>query len=137
VEGTRDYNLRVLVRPTAILLVLLCACSCATHLRPYACAATAAEVDPHEAWACHRDIARRAAQGKEFTLREFREAAGFFEDLTGIPADVVPTDLGPIPGRGMRESLARWDAWYQANAASLAWDPHARRVFSAGTPRTN
>jgi hypothetical protein len=100
------------------------------HARPYACAVTAAEVDPHDVWACHRDIAQRVVKQKEFSLREFREAADFFEGLTGIPADVVPTDLGPTPGRGMRDSLARWEAWYEAHAASLAWDAQARRVVS-------
>ena len=79
-------------------------------------------------WSCHRDIAARAAKGRKYTLREFDRAAEFFERLTGIPADSLPTDLGPVPGKELGGSLREWDAWYSTNGSRLRWDGPTRSV---------
>lgn len=127
------------LRAAAILLLLGPALAgCRAPVREYRCAVSPAqaEVDPHGVWDCHRDIAARAAKRGKVTLREFRRASEFFEELTGIPADELPTDLGPLPGERMRDSLRRWDAWYAENGSRLYWDAAATRVAvrpAAGT----
>ena len=65
---------------------------------------------------------KRAVHGKKFSLREFRSAAVFFEELTGIPADTRDTRQGPQPGSGLKQNLADWDAWYGEHRDALVWD---------------
>jgi len=105
----------------AALLLLPAVTACRAPVRPYACAISPGEarVDPHQSWRCHRDIARRAAKRKDFSLREFREAADFFERLTGIPAASSETKLGPVPTKQMKQVVKQWDAWYEANGERL------------------
>lgn len=74
---------------------------------------------------------RRAARGKPFTLREFQNAVAFFEKLTGIRADTVPTPLGAVPGKTLRKDLRKWDEWFEANAGRLSWDPEHGAVVVA------
>lgn len=103
---------------------------CGTAVRPYECAVSVERVriDPHAIWECHRGIVRRAARHKKFTLREYREAAGFFERLTGIAAPAISTGVGPLPAPGLRQTLKRWDAWYAEHRDSLVWDESRREV---------
>ena len=123
--------MRKLLPPVAaLLLTLLCAAACRAPVRSYACAVDPgrAGVDPHQVWDCHRDIAVRVVKGKGFSLREFDRAATFFEELTGIPADSLPTDVGRVPGKAMKKSLRGWDAWYADNAPRLEWNSAEGRI---------
>ena len=89
--------------------------------------------DPHAIWDCHRLIMERAAKAQKFTLREFREAAAFFEGLTSIDAGARDTEYGPIPPRDLKQRLAAWDRWYEEHRSSLIWDVERRAVRVAGS----
>ena len=84
------------------LLVTLAALACRAPVRPYVCAvdtqAVGVDVDVHSVWTCNRKVLYRAARKKAFSLREFREAAAFFEQLIDFQVDTQPSHLGVLPG---------------------------------------
>jgi hypothetical protein len=102
----------------------LLAVGCTTKVRTYECPVIAlqAPVDAQAVWSCNRDVMRRAAKGKNFTMREFEGAAAFFDRLTGIPADVQETNVGLLPGPTIRDDLRAWDAWHEENGERLYWN---------------
>lgn len=113
--------------------LLLCA-ACAGGVREYRCARPTFRdaADPAAVWRCNRDVLARVSRGKKFSIREYREAAGFMERLTGITAGSVQTSLGPLPPRDLSGRLPEWDAWFLLNRERLRWDPESGRVV-AGT----
>ena len=103
---------------------------CSAPVKDYECVLLPVEPapDPHALWDCHRDIVRRALRGKKFTLREFREAADFFESLTAIPAAATATPHGLVPTKDLKQSLTAWDEWYATHGSRLYWDPQNDRI---------
>jgi hypothetical protein len=79
-------------------------------------------------WDCNRGIMVRATKKKKFSLREFWSAAEFFEELTGIAADMRDSRQGPLPGPDLRDNLDAWDRWYLENGDRLVWDPATSSV---------
>ena len=118
--------------------ILLCLAGvligCSSGYKQYECVVGPDDLvpDPHLIWDCHRLIMKRAAKGKKFTLREFREAAAFFEGLTSISAGATPSEYGPIPPTGLKNQLAAWDQWYEEHRSRLIWDVEQRVVRVAG-----
>jgi hypothetical protein len=100
----------------ALLAAAMLLCGCSTKVRTYDC-----EVGPDAIaiWECNRQIIVRAVKGKKFTIRQLDRAATFFEDLTGIPADLKRTEFGPLPGNELRTNLEAWDAWYREHGDRL------------------
>ena len=113
----------------AVLLPVGCSRS-AKYVKNYQCETLPAPqtVDARAVWDCNRDIMVRAAKKKKFSLREFWDAAEFFEKLTGIAADVSDSRQGPLPGEGLRENLDAWDQWYAENGDRLVPDPATRSI---------
>jgi hypothetical protein len=111
-----------------VLLATVLAPGCTTKVRPYECVAIlkADAVDAEQLWECNREIMVRVAKRKKFTIQEFEAASKFFERLTGIPADSRPTPVGPVPGKGIKEDLRKWDAWREEHR--IRWDPSAAEV---------
>ena len=101
--------------PWIVAAALLATPACTTKVRPYECGALGAEAmsAARLIWDCNREVMVRVVKGKRFTMEEFEGAAAFFENVTGIPADVEASPLGPVPGKGIREDLRRWDAWLE------------------------
>lgn len=97
---------------------------CSTRPREYQCIAAvdSSVVDVDAIWSCNRKIIVHAIKGKGFSLREFRHAATFFERVTGIPADVRPSEQGTLPGPRLDRSLEAWDGWLHNHAGGLQWD---------------
>jgi hypothetical protein len=119
-----------------LLAALLLGLGCSAPVAYYQCddLVGRVELDARTVWDCNRDVMRRVARGKKFSLREFRSAAEFFEDLTGIPADTRDTRQGTQPGPGVRDDLKRWDAWYRDHRDSLVWDDKTGSVrLAAGS----
>jgi hypothetical protein len=109
----------------ALAAAALAAAACSAPVRHYNCAAvTAADVavDPRTIWTCNVDVIQRIVKGRDFSLREFWGASEFLEKLTGIPADVVDTPHGRIPGPKIATNLRSWTDWYAAHASELTWD---------------
>jgi hypothetical protein len=105
------------------LLLVTGLLSCSAPVRNYACATgNGADVDASSVWSCNRDVIRRAAGKKPFSIREFESAARFFEQLTGIELDTRESHLGRLPGEGLWRDLQDLDAWYDLHGASLHWD---------------
>jgi hypothetical protein len=102
--------------------------ACSTKVKPYECPALAdrTDVDAQQVWDCNRDIIVRAVKGKRFTIREFEGAAEFFEQVTGIPADVARTTSGAVPGTRVKQDLRKWDAWLDGHR--IYWDPASSRI---------
>jgi hypothetical protein len=100
----------------ALLAAAMLLSGCSTKVRTYDC-----EVRPDATavWECNRQIIVRAVKGKKFTIRQLDRAAAFFENLTGIPADLKRTDCGPLPGDELRANLEAWDAWYREHVDRL------------------
>ncbi len=119
-----------------VLLIAAAAAGCTAPVRNYVCAiepqASAVDVDVHAAWTCNRDVLRRASRGKPFSLREFRAAAAFFEDLTGLRVDSRPSHLGAMPGSELRQDVRDLDAWYEANGNKLRWDAGLGKIVFEG-----
>ena len=114
-----------------VLLAAALAGGCTTKVRPYECT-DLLEVDPVDAdriWECNREIMVRVAKRKKFTIQEFENASSFFESLTGVPADSRLTPVGPVPGKGIKEDLRKWDAWREEHR--IRWDPSAGKVTVA------
>jgi hypothetical protein len=108
------------------LLLVAGLISCSAPVRNYACATEpgGTHVDAAAAWSCNRDVLRRAAKQKAFSMREFESAARFFEQLTGIELDTRESHLGQrLPGPRLWRDLQDLDAWYELHGASLRWDP--------------
>ena len=118
-----------LVGATVAAAVLL-ASGCGTAVRKYECLPLRRQpqMDVHALWRCHREIISRALGNRPFTVREYREALRFFEGLTGIRGDAIPTDSGPVPGKHLARSAEAWDGWYERNRTLLYWDPEDRTV---------
>ena len=116
------------------LLVVAAAVACSAPVRPYVCAVDphAADVDVHTAWTCNRDVLRRASRKKAFSLREFRAAAAFFEELTGLQVDTRSSHLGPLPGQELRQDIQDLDAWYALNKDKLRWDSGLGKIVFEG-----
>ena len=108
--------------------------ACSAPVRPYVCINEpgSVDVDAYAVWSCNRDVLRRAAGRKPFSLREFESAARFFERLTGIRLDTRWSHLGRLPGPELRRDLADLDAWYELNRASLRWDSERGDVVIDG-----
>ena len=102
----------------------LASVGCSTRAREYVCIAVvdSSAVDVDAIWSCNRKIIVQAIKGKGFSFREFRHAAAFFERITGIPADVRPSEQGILPGPRLDRSLAAWDDWLGNHAGDLKWD---------------
>ena len=123
----------------AILVGLLAAAvlACSAPVRDYTCvieprAPASVQVDVHTVWMCNRDVLYRAARKKPFSLREFREAAAFFEELSGLKIETRSSHLGPLPGRDLRQDVRDLDAWYEINRDKLNWDAGLGKVLFEG-----
>ena len=116
------------------LFAAAAAVACSAPVRPYVCAvdSQAADVDVHTAWTCNRDVLRRASRKKAFSLREFRAATAFFEELTGLQVNTRPSHLGPLPGRELRQDVRDLDAWYELNKDKLRWDAGLGKIVFEG-----
>ena len=90
----------------------------------------------HAVWICNRDVLRRIVRGKAFSLREFRSAFEFFEDLTGLEVDWNGTTLGLLPGPDLDQDLEALDAWYELNKDKLSWDAGLGKIVFAGLAPT-
>ena len=103
---------------------------CTAPVRPYTCSIERGQVDVevHGVWSCNRDVLRRAAKGKPFSLRELRSAVRFFERLTGLRVDTRASHLGVLPGDDLRQDLEDLDAWYALHRNRLRWDRDGRNV---------
>ena len=114
----------VIVLVLAVLLPVGCSRS-AKYVKYYECDTLPdpQTVDARAVWDCNRNIMVRASKKKKFSLREFWSAAEFFEELTGVAADVRESRQGPLPGAELRENLDAWDRWYRENGDRLVWDP--------------
>jgi hypothetical protein len=118
--------------------ILLClvalSLGCSSGYKQYECVVSPDEIapDPQAIWDCHRLIMKRAARGKKFTLREFREAAAFFEGLTAIDPGAVLSEYGPIPPDDLKQKLTAWDRWYEEHGSALIWDAEHRAVRVSG-----
>lgn len=126
----RRPSSRTLASLACVVLVAIAAVGCTTKVRPFECATLVESgADAEQLWQCHRDIMARAAKGKKFTIREFEAAAAFFETLTGIPADSRPSPVGPVPGKGIKKDLRKWDAWLEEHR--IYRDPATGQVRAA------
>jgi len=109
---------------------------CSAPVKYYECGNLDDEprIDARAVWDCNRDVMKHIVNGKKFSLREFRGAAEFFEELTGIPADVRRGRSGPMPGPRLPDNLRAWDHWYRNNGEHLVWDPETSsiRLVAAG-----
>jgi len=118
------------------LLATMAAFSCRAPVRPYVCAvdtqAVGVDVDVHSVWTCNREVLYRAARKKAFSLREFREAAAFFEQLIGFQVDTQASHLGALPGPDLRQNVRDLDAWYELNRGKLRWDAGLGKIVYAG-----
>jgi hypothetical protein len=118
------------------LLVTLAALACRAPVRPYVCAvdmqAVGVDVDVHSVWTCNRKVLYRAARKKAFSLREFREAAAFFEQLIDFQVDTQPSHLGVLPGPDLKQDVRDLDAWYELNHGKLRWDAGLGKIVYAG-----
>ncbi|MDX1389677.1 MAG: hypothetical protein R3344_10835, partial [Acidobacteriota bacterium] len=114
----------------ALIAVATTIAGCSAPRTPYACAIDLEqiEVDAQAQWECNREIIVNVVKGKKFTLRQFERASAFFESLTGVSADTVSGGEFQLPGAGLKNDLARWDAWYEENGTRLTWDPVERVV---------
>lgn len=109
--------------------------SCSAPVRPYACTVEpqGTDVDVHSIWSCNREILRRAARGKKFSMREFRAAVAFFEDVVGLRVDTRPSHLDVVlPGENLTRDLEVLDVWYVLHQGKLRWDSGLRKVVFAG-----
>lgn len=115
-------------------LLSMAATACSAPVRKYACRIEPqlAAVDVHAVWDCNRDVLRRIVRGKEFSLREFRLASDFFEELTGRRVSWEGTFVGMLPGRGLRRDLEELDVWYERNKSKLRWDAGLGRIVFEG-----
>ncbi|HXV76591.1 MAG TPA: hypothetical protein VD788_09745 [Candidatus Polarisedimenticolaceae bacterium] len=120
-------------RYLCLAAALLSAVGCSAPVAHYRCDFDARGVEPDvtTVWKCNRDVIERVVDGERFSLREFRGAARFFSESTGIPADTRETRQGTQPGLGLRENLDQWDAWYVAHRDSLVWDERSGTVRPA------
>ena len=120
------------------LLAAAAAVACSAPVRPYACTIDpqATDVEVHTVWTCNRDVLRRASRKKAFSLREFRQATAFFEELTGLQVDTRPSHLGALPGRDLRQDVQDLDAWYELNKDKLNWDAGLGKIVFAGLAPT-
>ncbi len=120
----------------AVLLATMAALACRAPVRPYMCAvdtqAVEVDVDVHTVWTCNRKVLYRAARKKAFSLREFREAAAFFERLIGFRVDTQPSHLGALPGPELRQDVRDLDAWYELNKGKLRWDAGLGKIVYEG-----
>ena len=132
VRGRRVTCRAAAVMPTlcAVALAGRLFLGCAAPVKLYRCGDLAVRptVDAREVWDCHREIVVRVVKGKEFTLRELSRAATFFEETTGIPADLDSSHGGPLPGPDLERSLRLWDGWLSKHENDLSWDPVDRRI---------
>lgn len=122
-------------RVTLILVLLsLALAACSAPVRKYACRIDpeTAGVDVHAVWTCNRDVLQRVVRGKQFSLREFRLASEFFEELTGMRVDWDGAYVGMVPGRELRQDLEELDAWYELNRDKLDWDADLGRIVYEG-----
>jgi hypothetical protein len=114
--------------------------ACSAPVRPYACAVdpqiSEVDVDVHTVWTCNRDVLRRASRNKKFSLREFRGAVAFFQELTGLRVDTRASHLGAIPGRDLSQDVRDLDAWYELNKNKLNWDAGLSKIVFAGLAPT-
>ena len=123
---------RTTIHSSALAVLLASAlvgtAACSTKVKPYECPALidGTDVDAQQVWDCNRDIIARAVKGKRFTIREFAGAAEFFETVTGIPADVMNTTSGAVPGKRIKQDLREWDAWLDEHR--IYWDPASSRI---------
>jgi len=117
----------------AVLVGLFAVAACRAPVRPYVCApeAEVENADPHEAWRCNIDVLRRAARGKEFTLREFERARAFFRELTELDVASREIPLGSLPAPGLKDDIRTLGAWYEANGERLRWDARRGRPILA------
>ena len=108
--------------------------ACSAPVRKYACRIEpeVATVDVHAVWNCNRDVLRRIVRGKQFSLREFRLASGFFEEVTGLQVDWMGAFAGQLPGPHVRRDLEDLDAWYELNKDKLSWDAGLGRIVFEG-----
>ena len=119
------------LRWAAVVLVgVLGVVGCSSPVRQYRCSPQEAArgPDPAELWKCNRNVIVRVLKDRSFSMGEYHEAARFFEELTGLPADSLETPLGEVPGSALDESLERWDHWCEANCDRLEWDPRIGRL---------
>jgi hypothetical protein len=102
----------------------------AKYVMPYECdkLPDPDAVDARDVWDCNRSIMVQATKKKKFSLREFWSAAEFFEELTGIAADMRDSRQGPLPGADLPQNLEAWDRWYRENGDRLTWDPATSSV---------
>jgi hypothetical protein len=118
------------------LLVVLSIASCRAPVRPYLCVIDpqieAGQVDVDAQWRCNRDVLYRAARLKAFSLREFHQAAAFFEQLIGLQVDTRSSHLGTLPGPGLRQDVRDLDAWYELNKEKLRWDAGLGKILYEG-----
>jgi len=110
------------------------ATACSAPVRRYACRIEpeVASVDVDAVWKCNRDVLRRIVRGKQFSLREFRLASEFFEELTGLQVDWMGTFAAESPGPEVRRDLEDLDAWYELNKDKLTWDADLGRIVFEG-----
>jgi hypothetical protein len=124
---------RFLVVLTAACLILA---GCSSPIRYYSCdePPKPPAVEARAVWKCNLDVMQRVTKGGQFSLREFWGAAEFFEDLTGIAADVRQSRQGEIPGPDIADSLRSWKDWYLQHGEQLVWDSATGsvRLRSAG-----
>ena len=113
-------------RTAMFCLLTIAASACSAPVRDYHCAIEPerepAAIDVHSMWSCNRDVLRRAAGRKAFSMREFHAAAQFFESVTGLQVDTRWTHLGGVPGSDLRQDLQALDVWYATNRDKLRWD---------------
>ena len=125
-------------RPSLLAAALagaLLAAACSAPVRHYRCSdvpTVEANVDPRTVWSCNVEVMQRIAKGREFSLREFWGASEFLEKLTGIPADVIDTPQGRVPGSKIAANLRDWTDWYAAHASELTWDAASGTVRLLG-----
>ena len=107
---------------------------CSAPRRPYACAVERGQhdVDVHGVWSCNRDVLRRAARGKPFSIGELGSAVRFFERLTGLRVDTRSSHLGALPGNELGQDLEDLDVWYALHRERLRWDRDAGSVVLTG-----
>lgn len=131
-RGTKRSAMR---RPILVVSLLAAAAvACSAPVRPYACGIDPriADVEVHTVWTCNRDVLRRAFRKKPFSLREFRAAAAFFEELTGLQVDTRASHLGALPGRDLRQDVQDLDDWYELNRDKLSWDAGLGKIVFGG-----
>ena len=122
------------------LFAVLASSACSAPVRRYVCVvdpqAGSPLVDVDAQWRCNRNVLYRAARKKAFSLREFREAAAFFEQLIGLQVDTRSSHLGVLPGPGLRKDVRDLDAWYELNKGKLRWDAGLGKIVYEGLAPT-